>query len=59
MNDSTEANKPNQVGCEVCLKEIPESVATTEEGEDYIHYFCGLDCYTKWKKQYKSPSTTD
>ncbi len=59
MNDKTVSNEPMQVGCEVCLKEIPKSVATTEEGEDYVHYFCGLECYTSWKKQAEKPSTSD
>jgi hypothetical protein len=37
------------VSCEVCLKEIPRSVAQKRESEDYVLYFCGLDCYEKWK----------
>ena len=40
-----------KVACEVCLKEIPKSEATVPETEDYVVYFCGLDCYTKWKEQ--------
>lgn len=41
--------EPNTVACDVCLKDIPETVAKTMEGEDYIHHFCGLDCYKKWQ----------
>ncbi len=37
------------VACEVCMKEIPRSAAKVEEANDYVAYFCGLDCYDKWK----------
>ncbi len=37
------------VECEVCLKEIPSSEAKMEEASDYVAYFCGLDCFEKWK----------
>lgn len=38
-----------QVSCEVCNKEIPLSEAKRFEAEDYVAYFCGLDCYSEWK----------
>lgn len=49
----TELQKPEveQVPCEVCLKEIPVSEAKTAEAVDYVAYFCGLECYAKWKNQ--------
>lgn len=37
------------VACEVCLKEIPRDEASIEEFEDYVMYFCGLDCYRVWR----------
>lgn len=40
-----------KVACEVCLKEIPLSEAKNEEATDYVYYFCGSDCYAKWKEQ--------
>ena len=43
--------EPEHVACEVCLKEVPKSEATVPEATDYFTYFCGLDCYEKWKKQ--------
>lgn len=36
-----------------CLKLIPKSAAMSPEGEDYIKYFCGQECYVAWKKQTK------
>jgi len=40
-----------RVDCEVCLKEIPASEATSSEASDYVIYFCGLECYEKWRKE--------
>jgi len=38
------------LACRVCLSEIPHSVADTAEGREYVHYFCGADCYLTWIK---------
>ena len=38
------------IKCEVCLKEIPRSEAKSPEGQDYLIYFCGLDCYDRWNQ---------
>lgn len=47
---TTEAyEEPTAVACEVCLKEIPKSVAQSHEGPDYVYYFCGADCYQRWQ----------
>lgn len=40
-----------RVPCAICLKEIPISEAKSEEASDYVRYFCGLDCYAKWRRQ--------
>lgn len=39
------------VECEVCLREIPISEAKMDEAADYVHHFCGLDCYARWRAQ--------
>jgi len=39
------------VSCEMCLKEVPRSEASVPEATDYVLYFCGLDCYQKWRAQ--------
>ena len=44
------------IECEVCLKEIPGSEAKTDEVNDYVTYFCGLDCFEKWKNTVKNTS---
>ncbi|MBU1215190.1 MAG: DUF3330 domain-containing protein [Gammaproteobacteria bacterium] len=38
-----------QVSCEVCLKEVPQSSAVDYEVGDYVAHFCGLECYAQWK----------
>jgi len=40
---------PQTVQCEVCLKRVPRSEARSAEGREYVMYFCGLNCYQKWK----------
>ena len=49
MTEKTIPVEPEVIACEVCLKEIPESVAQSMEGDDYIHHFCGLECYNTWQ----------
>ena len=50
----TMKNKPidvEHVACEVCLKEVPKSAVIASEATDYVAYFCGLNCYERWKSQ--------
>lgn len=42
------ASRLDLVPCEVCMKEIPRSVARSAEADDYVVYFCGLECYEDW-----------
>ncbi|KTD08329.1 hypothetical protein A8135_05835 [Legionella jamestowniensis] len=39
--------------CYTCLKQVPKSAANSFEGDDYVRYFCGNECYSEWKKQTK------
>jgi hypothetical protein len=39
------------VTCAVCLKEIPADAVKITDAQDYVHYFCGLDCLDIWRKQ--------
>lgn len=55
----TTVDKPidvERVACEICLREVPVSEATVPEATDYIVYFCGLDCYERWKRQGRRPA---
>ena len=56
MNDIKPTTEEPALSCEVCLKEIPESVAQSLEGEDYVHHFCGSDCFEKWKTRHHDSS---
>ena len=49
--------EPEKVACEVCLKEIPLSEATSVKSTDYIVYYCGLECYDQWRKQKEPPAS--
>ena len=41
----------SMVPCEVCEKEIPVSEAIVSEAEDYVLYFCGVECFERWRKK--------
>lgn len=55
MATSDKPVEPILVMCEVCLKEVPIAEATVPEASDYFVYFCGLECYQKWKTQGEEP----
>lgn len=38
------------LSCEVCMKEIPVSEASSSEATDYVIYFFGIECYGAWIK---------
>lgn len=44
-----------QVACQLCLREIPLTEAVMPEATDYVVYFCGLECYEKWKSLSDKP----
>jgi hypothetical protein len=39
-----------RIHCEECRKEIPPSELDQPEAEDYVIYFCGLECFEKWRE---------
>ena len=51
MKDSSQKQKDDLVACEICMKEIPVSEAKSEEANDYVAHYCGLECYALWKAQ--------
>ena len=61
-NNNASTCRPVKLGeaaqCDVCLAEVPLSVAKSVEGLDYVHYFCGLDCMAKWLEQAKRGRVT-
>ena len=59
MTTQTDASSVQQVPCEVCLREIPKSEATVSEASDYFLYFCGLECFSKWKTGDDKPKPPD
>jgi hypothetical protein len=58
MTEKPVAKKSGYVACEVCLAEIPESVAMSSEGDDYTQHFCGIECYNQWRKENEASKTT-
>lgn len=39
------------IHCSQCQKEIPRSAAFVSELKDQVLFFCGVECYEKWRKQ--------
>ena len=46
---------PEHIACQVCLKEIPRSAAQSQEGAEYVYYFCGDKCYQQWQERERKP----
>lgn len=44
-------DEQGQISCETCLKEIPHSESMSSEVEEYVAYYCGLECYEAWTRQ--------
>ncbi|MDH3386644.1 MAG: DUF3330 domain-containing protein [Gammaproteobacteria bacterium] len=42
--------EPEQVSCDICMKEVPIDEANSCEAVDYVVHFCGLECFQKWKE---------
>jgi hypothetical protein len=59
MTADARPTETTRVACEVCLKEVPRSEAAVAEARDYVAYFCGLECYEKWKSQRPAPPEAD
>ncbi|MGA7800030.1 MAG: DUF3330 domain-containing protein [Gammaproteobacteria bacterium] len=50
MSDEIPIVPPVKVRCETCLKEVPRSEATSAEADDYVGYFCGIECFQQWRE---------
>ena len=51
MTKRPEKSEEKLLTCNVCMKEIPKSVAKSLEGHDYVYYFCGAECFVKWENK--------
>jgi len=38
------------VSCHYCRKHLPKDQALQPEAEEYVMYFCGLECYEAWRR---------
>ena len=39
------------ISCQTCLDSVPPSESKISEVEEYVTYFCGLECYDLWIHQ--------
>ena len=42
------------ISCKTCLESVPLSESQIAEAEEYVAYFCGLECYDLWIHQQKN-----
>lgn len=42
---------PKQVSCEACMRQLIREDAYRSESEDYVLWFCGLNCFETWKDE--------
>ena len=47
----TTVRELDRVPCDVCQHDIPIAEVVAAEVTDYVVYFCGLDCYDRWRRQ--------
>jgi len=59
MNTQPTQDENGIVACEVCFKEIPISEASHHEASDYVHHYCGLECFAKWRGQIQHDEQKD
>lgn len=39
------------VSCEVCHIEIPRTESLSIEAKEYVYYFCGHGCFSRWSER--------
>lgn len=47
-NKNTVIPEQELLSCEICLTSVPTSEAGNIEGEEYVAFFFGLECYEQW-----------
>jgi len=51
MNTKPDISENTLIECAICLDEIPLSSAKAAETQDYIQYYCGINCYKEWQEK--------
>lgn len=59
MTEGLRPELPDKVQCAVCGDEIAPAEAKSVEAQDYVMYFCGLQCYQQWREDQSSDRDRD
>lgn len=51
MTEEKKKEEEAAISCAICLKEIGHEEGETFEVDDYVHHFCGLECYSEWQSK--------
>jgi len=47
----TGAEHPHAGACQTCQRELDPARSYRIDGEEYVYYFCGENCYASWRRQ--------
>jgi ribosomal protein S26 len=47
------ASGSSRLSCDECMRWVPAEKAVKAEAQDYLRHFCGLNCYSRWRKRQK------
>ena len=50
MSSDLPVKEPETISCAVCHLEIPRAESLSIEGKEYVYYFCGHGCYSRWNE---------
>ena len=56
MTTSEKLLEMELIECEICLREVPITEATSPEATDYVVHYYGLTCYDRWMNQDGKPA---
>lgn len=51
MSKTDEDADKNEVRCNYCSEWLPGDEAISPEGDDYVLYFCGVECHAQWEAE--------
>lgn len=51
-------NPPSNSRCAACGEQLVPGQSKSVEVQDYVLYFCGLDCYHRWRHEHGDSNPT-
>ncbi len=51
MSQTDQDAEKDEVRCNYCGEWLPGDEAISPEGDEYVLYFCGLECHAQWEAE--------